>query len=577
MLAATRTASRLVVLDDSVQPEHMTSEELQTKVVALQKRHDELVSECSRSRHKIDTLRKRAATFENKDDIESSRNGDGVEIAQLEVELEEVTAASRDMYIQRKTYEQIVHRLKEEGTGYWHELGQLDQTQKAKEHDFSLLQLMLKDASHVRDVAKQELTKVDEAVAEERRQRHRALQERRRKLETRQEAARAHERRHNARLEAMTAERLEAQRRSNVAVTANSLEAEREQIAHFEAQFAQIKDVMGAESVSEIIDMFTSQEETHATLEGLIRESQEKIDALLGDRSEAKKKVEDAKYTNRSDTMRRGVVCYDAKEHATATLQQNLSRTRNQQQRLKRVNTCLVEARVALDHLSHVFHTTAQLPASIEAAAHDPAQLDEADPDAAAAAPSDSAPAAAPPTELPLDDDEGLAASLAANTEKLIEMYRFIVASGDTSSEAGTDENDPAYAHAFHAMLATEGAISDGGSMVRDRAAAVEAIDPSAKAELFPIFKGAADNLRIKEDDQQDEEEDEHDEEDPDNPTDPVMDREAVKKQASALVKRRGAKTSKKGKTGKSGKGGDDEAEGRPASAQGDSAETKKA
>ena len=37
------------------------------------------------------------------------------------------------------------------------------------------------------------------------------------------------------------------------------LQAERDQIAHFEGQFAQIKDVMGAESVSEIIDKFTSQ------------------------------------------------------------------------------------------------------------------------------------------------------------------------------------------------------------------------------------------------------------------------------------------------------------------------------
>ena len=111
-----------------MQPDElMTSEELQSKIVVLQKKYDEVVTECSRARHKIDTLSKRAATFENKDEIESS--GDGEEIAQLEVELAEVTAASRDMYIQRKTYEQIVHRLKEEGTGYWHELGQIDQTQ----------------------------------------------------------------------------------------------------------------------------------------------------------------------------------------------------------------------------------------------------------------------------------------------------------------------------------------------------------------------------------------------------------------------------------------------------------------
>ena len=39
-----------------------------------------------------------------------------------------------------------------------------------------MLQLMLKDASHVRDIAKQEMAKVEDAVAEERNQRQRALQ-----------------------------------------------------------------------------------------------------------------------------------------------------------------------------------------------------------------------------------------------------------------------------------------------------------------------------------------------------------------------------------------------------------------
>ena len=61
----------------------------------------------------------------------------------------------------------------------------------------------------------------------------------------------------------------------------SSLEVERDQIAHYESQFAQIKDVMGVSVVGEIIDKFTSQEETHATLESLIRESQAKIDTLI--------------------------------------------------------------------------------------------------------------------------------------------------------------------------------------------------------------------------------------------------------------------------------------------------------
>ena len=54
-----------------------------------------------------------------------------------------------------------------------------------------------------------------------------------------------------------------------VTVTASELASEREQIAAFEAQFAQIKEVAGADGVNEVIEKFTAQEETHATLVAL--------------------------------------------------------------------------------------------------------------------------------------------------------------------------------------------------------------------------------------------------------------------------------------------------------------------
>ena len=161
----------------------------------LRKRYDELHSDCAKTRTKLDVLRKRTTSFVNTEELDASRHADAAEIERLEYDVCCVLNAARDTYERRKTYEQIIKRLKEEGTTYWRELGQIDHTSRAKEHDFKLLQLLLKDARHVRDVAKQELSKVDDAVAEERRQRQRALQERRRKLELRQESALGHERR----------------------------------------------------------------------------------------------------------------------------------------------------------------------------------------------------------------------------------------------------------------------------------------------------------------------------------------------------------------------------------------------
>ena len=78
-------------------------------------------------------------------------------MAALEAEQREVERQSRECYFQRKTYEQIITRLKEEATTYTPEMEQLDVMQAAKEGDSKQLMLMVKDANAVRDVAREEL------------------------------------------------------------------------------------------------------------------------------------------------------------------------------------------------------------------------------------------------------------------------------------------------------------------------------------------------------------------------------------------------------------------------------------
>ena len=60
----------------------------------------------------------------------------------------------------RKTYEQIVKRLREERIGFDNQLGSLERTLKAKEHDLTELILMSHDANHAKEIAKAELVKV---------------------------------------------------------------------------------------------------------------------------------------------------------------------------------------------------------------------------------------------------------------------------------------------------------------------------------------------------------------------------------------------------------------------------------
>ena len=60
----------------------------------------------------------------------------------------------------RKTYEQIVKRLKEERIGFDNQLAALERTFTAKQRDYEELLLLSGDANHAREVAQQELERV---------------------------------------------------------------------------------------------------------------------------------------------------------------------------------------------------------------------------------------------------------------------------------------------------------------------------------------------------------------------------------------------------------------------------------
>merc|ERR1719253_1464341 len=71
----------------------------------------------------------------------------------------------------RKTYEQIVKRLKEERIGFDNQLAALERTYAAKQRDYEELLLLSGDANHAREVAQQELERVRGGYEEERRRR----------------------------------------------------------------------------------------------------------------------------------------------------------------------------------------------------------------------------------------------------------------------------------------------------------------------------------------------------------------------------------------------------------------------
>lgn len=87
----------------------------------------------------------------------------------LENQLDKVMIKYNEAQSIRKTYEQIVKRLKEERVGYDNQLAAIERSLKGKEHDFEELLLLAHDATHAKELAQAELKKYEhkkEAVKE---------------------------------------------------------------------------------------------------------------------------------------------------------------------------------------------------------------------------------------------------------------------------------------------------------------------------------------------------------------------------------------------------------------------------
>ena len=81
---------------------------------------------------------------------------------------DEAVAKYEDAYEVRRTYEQIVKRLKEERIGFENQLEARELALKGKESDYEELLLMSHDANQSKEMAKQELTRFEAVVSEER-------------------------------------------------------------------------------------------------------------------------------------------------------------------------------------------------------------------------------------------------------------------------------------------------------------------------------------------------------------------------------------------------------------------------
>merc|ERR1719326_1548594 len=133
-----------------------------SKVQRLRTEYDGRVNKTRKQKKELAALRDTLRDFQldakkpNLEDTPLTRK-----IRMLENRLDKAMIKYNEAQSIKKTYEQIVKRLKEERVGFDNQLAAIERTLAAKQHDYEELLLLSADANHAREVAVQELDRFE--------------------------------------------------------------------------------------------------------------------------------------------------------------------------------------------------------------------------------------------------------------------------------------------------------------------------------------------------------------------------------------------------------------------------------
>ncbi|KAJ0410973.1 hypothetical protein ATCC90586_004326 [Pythium insidiosum] len=259
----------------------------------------------------------------------------------------------------RKTYEQIVKRLKEERVGFDNQLAALERALAAKQHDYEELLLLSSDATHAREMILQELEKARGQYEEEKRQREKELREKQQYVKIRLEMSNRIDRREKQKVDVINREagdlngEEEKHLKQSLAMTVmqqgmaiEEKKEHRSKIDIFESAFRKIKEATGVSDVNEVIQKIVSQESTTDNLINLSKENQARLEHLQAEHTALKARVEELKYSGSGGGHRRKMV--DDHEQNLALATAKLERAKLKYERLAKV---LISVKAGVEHL----------------------------------------------------------------------------------------------------------------------------------------------------------------------------------------------------------------------------------
>lgn len=333
---------------------------LRNAVVRARKQFDQVKMKTGKNKKELQQLKDEVKELElearrpNQEDSPLTRN-----IRMLENRLDKAMIKYNEAQSIRKTYEQIVKRLKEERIGFDNQLAALERTYAAKQRDYEELLLLSGDANHAREVAQQELERVRGGYEAERKRREKELRDRNQELSLRRQMQDLVTKREKMRQEIIEQEAAElgggGEETLRKALTVNTITHSRvaqERLEHktkidiFENAFRKIKEATGVSDVNEVIQKIISQEGTTENLMLLTRENQGKVEQLNETKNALKARVEEIKYSGPGGGHRRKMVD-DHEEQLTSSLAR-FDRCRLKYERLAKM---LISVKAGVKHL----------------------------------------------------------------------------------------------------------------------------------------------------------------------------------------------------------------------------------
>ena len=334
--------------------------ELARQVTHLRRQHDKVISKVDVRSLELSTLRDKSGELQAEgtqpltEDTPTTRR-----IRMLENRLDKAMIKYNEAQSIRKTYEQIVKRLKEERVGFDNQLMALERTLAAKEHDFQELLLLSTDAQHARDVTQQELERVRNTYQSAKRARERDVRERQEIVQIRTEVTNRMQQREQAREDIIDATVGDVAQKDDAALAAEqrargvlngeddeALQAEQAQ-AVFEEAFEKIKEATGVSDIQEVIHKIVNQEDTQNNLMSLTKENQGKIEGLRVQLEVASARVDEIKYSGTGVTQKRKLV--DDHEANLTAASAKLERSKLKSERMAAV---LINVKAGIEHIT---------------------------------------------------------------------------------------------------------------------------------------------------------------------------------------------------------------------------------